>query len=85
MAAKDYTTLDVDGRELRLPSPAKVYFPAHDGRPEITKRPEGMQTATASFRRADLDHPGELCLVHASARPRVRASMGFATGSGARS
>ncbi|HEV7882156.1 MAG TPA: DNA polymerase domain-containing protein [Solirubrobacteraceae bacterium] len=37
MAAKEYTTLDVDGHELRLSSPSKVYFPAHDGRPPITK------------------------------------------------
>jgi bifunctional non-homologous end joining protein LigD len=37
MAAKEYTTLDVDGHELRLSSPGKVYFPAHDGRPPITK------------------------------------------------
>jgi DNA primase len=37
MAAKEYTTFDLDGRELRLSSPSKVYFPAHDGRPPITK------------------------------------------------
>jgi bifunctional non-homologous end joining protein LigD len=37
MAAKEYTTLDAGGREMRLSSPSKVYFPAHDGRPPITK------------------------------------------------
>jgi DNA primase len=55
MAAKDYTTLEVDGREGRLSSPAKVRF--KDG---ITgdfvfqkripeKRPEWTQTATVAF------------------------------------
>jgi DNA ligase D-like protein (predicted polymerase) len=37
MAKREYTTLDVAGIELKLSSPGKVYFPAHDGRPEITK------------------------------------------------
>ena len=37
MAAKEYTTLEVDGHELRLSNPGKVYFPAHDGRAAITK------------------------------------------------
>jgi DNA ligase D-like protein (predicted polymerase) len=37
MAAKDYTTIEVAGREVRISSPSKVYFPAHDGRPPITK------------------------------------------------
>jgi DNA ligase D len=37
MAAKEYTTLEADGHELRLSSPSKVYFPAHDGRPAVTK------------------------------------------------
>jgi bifunctional non-homologous end joining protein LigD len=37
MAKREYTTLEVAGRELRLSSPGKVYFPAHDGRPAITK------------------------------------------------
>jgi bifunctional non-homologous end joining protein LigD len=37
MAAKEYTTLEVDGCELRLSSPGKVFWPPHDGRPEITK------------------------------------------------
>jgi len=35
--AKEYTTLDAAGREVRLSSPSKVYFPAHGGRPPITK------------------------------------------------
>jgi DNA ligase D-like protein (predicted polymerase) len=35
--AREYTTLDVAGIELKLSSPSKVYFPAHDGRPPITK------------------------------------------------
>ncbi|HEV7805522.1 MAG TPA: DNA polymerase domain-containing protein [Solirubrobacteraceae bacterium] len=35
--AREYTTLDVAGLELKLSSPSKVYFPAHDGRPPITK------------------------------------------------
>jgi hypothetical protein len=30
MAAKEYTTVDAGGREMRLSSPSKVYFPAHD-------------------------------------------------------
>ena len=37
MAKSDYTTLDVDGLELRLSNPAKPYFPQIDGRPAITK------------------------------------------------
>jgi hypothetical protein len=37
MAAKEYTTLDVDGHELRRSSPSKADLPAHDGRPPITK------------------------------------------------
>jgi bifunctional non-homologous end joining protein LigD len=35
--AKEYTTLEAAGREVRLSSPSKVYFPAHGGRPPITK------------------------------------------------
>ena len=37
MAAKEYTTLDVAGHELRLSSPGRVYFPATDGHAPITK------------------------------------------------
>ena len=37
MAAKDYTTLEVAGRGVRFSNPGKVFFPAHDGRPPITK------------------------------------------------
>ncbi len=37
MAQREYTTLEVAGQQLRLSSPSKVYFPAHDGRPAITK------------------------------------------------
>jgi DNA ligase D len=37
MATREYTTLEVAGQELRLSSPSKVYFPAHEGRPAITK------------------------------------------------
>jgi len=37
MAAKEYTTLDVAGLQLRLSSPSKVYFPATDGHAPITK------------------------------------------------
>jgi bifunctional non-homologous end joining protein LigD len=35
--AKEYTMLEVAGREVRLSSPSKVFFPAVDGRPAITK------------------------------------------------
>jgi hypothetical protein len=37
MAPREYTTLEVAGRELRLSSPGRIYFPAHDGRGPITK------------------------------------------------
>jgi DNA ligase D-like protein (predicted polymerase) len=37
MAKREYTTLEVAGLEVKLSSPGKVYFPAHDGRPAITK------------------------------------------------
>jgi len=37
MPAKEYTTLDVAGLQLRLSSPSKVYFPATDGHAPITK------------------------------------------------
>jgi DNA ligase D-like protein (predicted polymerase) len=37
MAPREYTTLEAAGIELKLSSPSKVYFPAHDGRPAITK------------------------------------------------
>ncbi|HEV2819531.1 MAG TPA: DNA polymerase domain-containing protein [Solirubrobacteraceae bacterium] len=37
MAAKDYTTVEAAGREVRISSPSREYFPAHDGRPAITK------------------------------------------------
>ncbi|MGI8728940.1 MAG: DNA polymerase domain-containing protein [Solirubrobacteraceae bacterium] len=36
-SAREYTALEVAGQKLRLSSPSKVYFPAHDGRPAITK------------------------------------------------
>ncbi len=35
--SKDVTTLEAAGREIRFTSPSKVYFPAHEGRPAITK------------------------------------------------
>jgi len=35
--AKEATTVDAAGREVRISSPGKVYFPAHDGEPEVTK------------------------------------------------
>ncbi|MEJ7798818.1 MAG: ATP-dependent DNA ligase, partial [Solirubrobacteraceae bacterium] len=37
MAPREYTTLELAGRELKLSSPSKIYFPAHDGRAAITK------------------------------------------------
>jgi DNA ligase D-like protein (predicted polymerase) len=37
MPAKEYTTLEAAGREVRLSSPSKVYFPAHEGLPPRTK------------------------------------------------
>jgi DNA ligase D-like protein (predicted polymerase) len=37
MAPREYTTLEIAGQELRLSSPGRVYFPAHDGRGPITK------------------------------------------------
>jgi DNA ligase D-like protein (predicted polymerase) len=37
MAPREYTTLEVAGQELRLSSPGRIYFPAHDGRGPITK------------------------------------------------
>ncbi len=37
MPAKEYTTLEAAGHEVRLSSPSRVYFPSHDGRPAITK------------------------------------------------
>jgi DNA ligase D-like protein (predicted polymerase) len=37
MAPREYTSLEVAGLELKLSSPGKVCFPAHDGRPAITK------------------------------------------------
>lgn len=37
MAAKDYTTVEAAGREVRLSSPSREYFPAHDGRSAVTK------------------------------------------------
>ncbi len=37
MAPREYTTLEVAGLELKLSSPGRVYFPAHDGRPPVTK------------------------------------------------
>jgi DNA primase len=37
MSKSDYTSLDIDGLELRLSNPAKPYFPQVDGRPAITK------------------------------------------------
>jgi DNA primase len=37
MAAKDYTTLEAGGRAMRLSSPGKVFWPAQQGRPAITK------------------------------------------------
>ena len=36
-SAKDVTTLEAAGREIRFTSPSKLYFPAHAGRPAITK------------------------------------------------
>lgn len=35
--AKEATTVDAGGREVRVSSPSKVYFPEHDGRPAVTK------------------------------------------------
>ncbi|MBA3326679.1 MAG: DNA polymerase domain-containing protein [Solirubrobacterales bacterium] len=35
--AKEYTTLEAAGREVRLSSPGRVYFPAEGSRPPITK------------------------------------------------
>jgi bifunctional non-homologous end joining protein LigD len=35
--AREVTTLDVAGVEVKLSSPGRVYFPAHAGRPPITK------------------------------------------------
>jgi len=35
--AREYTTLEVAGLEVKLSSPGREYFPAHDGRPPITK------------------------------------------------
>jgi DNA ligase D len=37
VAKGEYTTIEAAGQELRLSSPSKVYFPAHDGRPAFTK------------------------------------------------
>ncbi len=37
MAPREYTTLEVCGLELKLSSPGREYFPAHDGRPAVTK------------------------------------------------
>jgi bifunctional non-homologous end joining protein LigD len=37
MAPREYTTLEVAGREVKLSSPGREYFPAHGGRPAITK------------------------------------------------
>jgi bifunctional non-homologous end joining protein LigD len=36
-AAREAITLEVAGHEVRLSSPSKEYFPAHAGRPAITK------------------------------------------------
>ncbi|MDQ3739355.1 MAG: ATP-dependent DNA ligase [Actinomycetota bacterium] len=35
--AKDVTTIEACGHEIRFTSPSKVYFPEHAGRPAITK------------------------------------------------
>ena len=35
--SQDVTTIEACGHELRFTSPSKVYFPAHAGRPAITK------------------------------------------------
>ena len=35
--AREYTTLEVAGQELKFSSPSKEYFPAYDGRPAVTK------------------------------------------------
>ncbi len=37
MAARDETIIDAGGRDVRVSSPGKVYFPEHDGHPAITK------------------------------------------------
>jgi bifunctional non-homologous end joining protein LigD len=37
MPSKEVTTIEAAGREVRLTSPSKVFFPAMDGRPAITK------------------------------------------------
>ena len=37
MAPKESTTIEAAGREVRLSSPSKVYFPAHEGRGPWTK------------------------------------------------
>ena len=38
MAGKgEHTTIEAAGKELRLSSPSKVYFPAHGGRRAFTK------------------------------------------------
>ncbi len=35
--AKEATTVQAGGREVRVSSPSKVYFPEHEGRPAVTK------------------------------------------------
>jgi len=37
MAGKDYTTVEAAGRQVRISSPAREVFPAHQGRPAVTK------------------------------------------------
>jgi len=37
MAPREYTTLEVCGQQVKLSSPGREYFPAHDGRPAVTK------------------------------------------------
>jgi hypothetical protein len=51
MAAKEYTTRDVDGHEPRLSTPADVFWPARDGRPPITKAGEPRRVRPARAKR----------------------------------
>lgn len=37
MAEREYTTIDAAGVPVRISSPAKVFFPAYEGRPAVTK------------------------------------------------
>ena len=37
MAAREYTTVEAAGREVRVSSPSKAYFPAAGSRPAVTK------------------------------------------------